>query len=53
MRAIGDESDIAPSVQLNNETLDFFMDPFEQDQGVHVANEESSHERVFCSSRFP
>ena len=31
---VGDETDFAPSVQLNNETLDFVTDSFEQDQGV-------------------
>ena len=31
---VGDETGFAPSVQLNNETLDFFTGSFEQDQGV-------------------
>ena len=31
---VGDETDFAPSVQLNDETLDFVTDSFEQDQGV-------------------
>ena len=41
-----DKTDYAPSVQLNNQTLDFLTDSLELD-GVYcsVANEESSHER--------
>ena len=31
---VGDERGSAPSVQLNNETLDFLTGSFEQDQGV-------------------
>ena len=31
---VGDETGIAPIVQLNNEMLDFLTDSFEQDQGV-------------------
>ena len=31
---VGDETSFAPSVQLNNESLDFFTDSFELDQSV-------------------
>ena len=53
---VGNEKSLAPSVQLNNETLDFITDPLKLDQSVLPRCESrvvSRTRSVFCCSIQP